>query len=137
MILLLKLQASACNSRIHWMLSIILKTSNKTVWSKVFWYVKVCIFWNCIRYTIHWDKTEILKKFPSDKINVQKMPSFFFCELQLITVLLLICNSHVSWNTMFVSLKLCTGFSISDSVSFLKFIFLFNKMYGLFKFKTS
>ena len=27
---------------------------------------------------------------------VQKMPSFFFRELQLTTVLLLICDSHIS-----------------------------------------
>ena len=46
---------------IHWRLSKILKTSNKNVWSNVFWYVKVCIFWKCIQYTIHWDKAEILK----------------------------------------------------------------------------
>ena len=105
-------------------LSIILNTSNKNVWSNVFWYIKVCIFWKCIQYTpvdtgrklnvhktfrsrpwrllnvlctfnlrpvstgtIHWDKTQILKKFPSSKIvrkMIQKMPSFFFRELQLI-----------------------------------------------------
>ena len=27
---------------------------------------------------------QILKKFPSDKINSTKLPSFFFCELQLL-----------------------------------------------------
>ena len=42
---------------------------NKSVWSNVFWYVKVCIFWKCIQYTIYWDKTQIWQKFPSDKIN--------------------------------------------------------------------
>ena len=40
------------------------------------------------------------------------MPSFFFRELQLITVLLLICGSYMSWSTRFVSLKLCVRFSI-------------------------
>ena len=63
--------------RIHWRLSTILKTSNKSVWSNVFWYVKVCIFWKCIQYTIHWDKTQMLKKFPSDKINGTKNALFF------------------------------------------------------------
>ena len=29
---------------------------SKFVWSNAFWYVKVCISWKCIRYTIHWDK---------------------------------------------------------------------------------
>ena len=63
--------------RIHWRLSTILKTSNKSVWSNVFWYVKVCIFWKCIQYTIHWDKTQILKNIPSDKINGTKNALFF------------------------------------------------------------
>ena len=66
------------------------------------------------------------------------MPSFFFRELHLTTVLLLICDSYMSWNTRFVSQKQCVGFSIFDSVSLLlKFIFLFNKIHGLFDFKTS
>ena len=53
------------------------------------------------------------------------MKSFFFRELQLITVLLLICNSYTSWGTWFISLKLCLVFFIFDSVYFLlKFIFL-------------
>ena len=39
---------------------------------------------------------------------------------------------------MFISLKLCVGISIFYFVSFLlKFIFLFNKMYGHFDFKMS
>ena len=32
------------------------------------------------------------------------MPSFFFRKLQLITVLLLICDSYISWSTRLVSL---------------------------------
>ena len=34
-------------------------------------------------YSIHynWDKTQMLKKFPSDKINGPKMHSFFLQEL--------------------------------------------------------
>ena len=38
------------------------KNKQKSVWSKVFWYIKACIFWKCIQYTIHWDKTQKLKK---------------------------------------------------------------------------
>ena len=38
----------------------------------------------------------------------------------------------MSFRRRFVSLKLCVGFSIFDSASFLlNFIFLFNKMHGL------
>ena len=62
-----------------------LSTFAVSVWSNVFLFVKVCIFWKCMQYTIHWDKTHMLKKFPSYKINGTKMPSFFFCKLQLIS----------------------------------------------------
>ena len=72
-----KIDSLAKSLQIHWRLSTILETSNKSVWSNVFWYVKVCIFWKCIQYTIHWDKTQILKKFPSDKINGTKNALFF------------------------------------------------------------
>ena len=51
--------------------------------------------------------------------KIQKIPSFFFRELQLSTVLLLICDSYMSWSTRLVSIKLCVKFSIFDSVSFL------------------
>ena len=117
-------------------LSTILKTSNKIVWSNVFRYVKECLFWKFIQYAIHWEK--MLNKFPSDKINLKKMYSFFFCKLQFLTVLLLIHNSYTSRSTMFTSLKLCVGFPIFESVSFLlKFIFSFNKKHELFDFQAS
>ena len=65
------------------------------------------------------------------------MPSFFFRELHLITVLTLICNSYMT-EAQVSSLKLYVGFSIFDSVSYsLNFIFLFNKMLELFDFKAS
>ena len=53
------------------------KSKWKSTWSNVFRYVKVCIFWKCIQYTIHWDKTQILKKFPTDKINSTRNVLFF------------------------------------------------------------
>ena len=78
------------------------------------------------------------KNFRRTKQTAQKVPSFFFQELQLITVLLLICDSHMSWSTRFVSLKLCVGFSIFESFSFLlKFLFLFKKLHRLFHFRAS
>ena len=46
------------------------------------------MFWKCIEYTIHWHKKKSLKKSLSIKETVQKIPSFFFRKLQLITVLL-------------------------------------------------
>ena len=92
--------------------------------------------WKFIQYTIHWDKTQMLKKkFLWTKQRLQKMLSFLFCKLQLITVLLLICNSYTSWSTWFISLKLSGEYSIFDSVSLLfNFIFLFNKKQGLIDF---
>ena len=48
------------------------------------------------QYTRHSDKTQMLKKLPSDKINVTKNALYFFYELQLITVLLLIRDSYMS-----------------------------------------
>ena len=51
------------------------KNKPKNVWSKVFWYVKVCVLWKCIQY-MHWDSTQMLKKSPSDKINGTKNSHF-------------------------------------------------------------
>ena len=52
------------------------------------------------------------------------MHSFFFCEIQLMTVLFLIDISYTSWSTWFSSLKLCLGFFIFDSILFLlNFVF--------------
>ena len=52
---------------------------------------------------------------------VQKMPSFFIRELQLITVLLLISNSYISLSTTFISLKLCVIFHFRFRFVFIKF----------------
>ena len=46
-------------------------------WSNVFWYVKTCLFWKCIQYTIYRDKTQMLKKITSKKINGIKNALFF------------------------------------------------------------
>ena len=73
--------------------------------------------------------------FEQNKQN--KLLSFFYHELQLITVLLLIRYSYTSWSTWFITLKLCVGFSIFNSVSFLlKFTLSFSfKKKSLFDFK--
>ena len=106
---------------IHRRFSTILKTSNKSVCSNDFWYVKVYTFWKFIPYTRHWDGTQMLKNFLRTKETLQKMHSFLLQELQLITVLLLICNSFMSWSAWFIFPKLSVGFSIFDSVPFLYF----------------
>ena len=66
--------------RTLWKLLTILKTSNKSVWSNIFLYVKVYIFCKCIQYTIHWDKTQMLKK--TSKINGTKNALFFLSRAQ-------------------------------------------------------
>ena len=39
------------------------ENKQKSVWSNVFWHVKVCIFWKCIQYNKHQEKTQMLKSF--------------------------------------------------------------------------
>ena len=56
------------------------KNKQKSVPSHAFWYVEVCIFWKCIQYTIHWDKTLTLKKILMTKETIQKMPFFIFAS---------------------------------------------------------
>ena len=53
------------------------KYKQKCVWNNDFWYAKVYIFWKCLQYTIHCDKTQMLKKFLSDKINGTNNVLFF------------------------------------------------------------
>ena len=96
------------------------KKSNKSIWSNVLWYVKVCIFWKSIQYTIHWDKTQMLKKFPSDKINGTKNALFFLSRAPT--------HHSFTFNLRFLyelKHKVRLSKTIFDSVSFLlKFIFL-------------
>ena len=48
-----------------------------------FWYEKyVCIFSKFLQYTIHWGKTQILKKFPSDKRNDKKNVLLFLSRVR-------------------------------------------------------
>ena len=72
------------------------------------------------------------------KISLQKMLSFFLSRSPT--------HHSFTFNLQFLcelkpkvlSLELCMGFSIFNSVSFLlNFIFLFNKKHGIFDFKTS
>ena len=53
------------------------KNKQKSAWSNAFWCVKVRVFWKCIQYSIHWDKTQMLKKIPFDKISGTKNALFF------------------------------------------------------------
>ena len=95
-----------------------------------FLYVKVCTFWKCIEDSIYWDKTNMLKKFPLDKINAQKMHSFLSRAPT---------QCSFTFNLRFLNeLKHEVWFYTFNSISFLlKFIFLFNKMlHELFGFKT-
>ena len=118
------------------------KNKQKSVRSNVFLYVKVCIFiffyiylfyilfiviiyldvyfiCKSVFITLYIEIKQMIKKLYSDNVNGAKIPSFFFRKFKLITVLLLLCDSYMSWSTRFVSLI---------SVK---------KIHGLFDFKTS
>ena len=56
------------------------KNKQKSVWNHVLVKVEVTIFWKCTQYTIHWDKTPMLKKSPVDKINGAKNAVFFLLQ---------------------------------------------------------
>ena len=116
--------ASVMYLRIHWRLYTILKTSSKSIWSNVFWYIKVCIFWKCIPYTMHWDKMQILKKSLQTKQTVQKMVSFLSWAPTHHSFTFNL-RSYMSWSKGFGYLKLRVGISISDSVSFLFKVYIF------------
>ena len=109
------------------------KSKQNKAWSNVLWYVKVYMFWKFVQYTIHLAKAKMLKKLLPIKSTLQKMYSFYFRELQHITVFLLIHNSYMSWGL--VSVKACAGFSIFDSFLF-EFIFFFKKKHGVFDYET-
>ena len=53
------------------------KNKPKRLWSNAFWYVKVYILWKFIQYNTHWDKTQMLKIFPLNKIIITKNALFF------------------------------------------------------------
>ena len=63
----------------------------------MFSHINVCIFWKCIQCTINLDKTQMSKKFPSNKINDRKIALFFFLFFaNSNTALLLICDSYIT-----------------------------------------
>ena len=53
------------------------ENKQNSAWLDVFWYEKLYIFWKYIQYTIHWDRTQMSKKFPLGKINVTNNALFF------------------------------------------------------------
>ena len=115
--------------RIHWRLLAILKTRNKSVWSNVFWYVKVDIFWKFIQYTILWDKAQMLKKFPLDKMNGTKNALFFLSRALTHNSFTVTLRFLYELKHKVPLSKMYGGFSFFHFVSFLlKFIFLFKKM---------
>ena len=60
---------------------------------------------------------------------LQKLHSLFCHELQLITILILICDSYMIWSKV-IHISLC-GIPHFWFRPVFKFIFLFNKIYGL------
>ena len=66
---------------------------------------------------MHWDKTQNLKKFLTDKINGTKNALFFLSRAP--TYQSFTFNLRFLYELRFVSLKLCVRFFIFDSVPFL------------------
>ena len=102
------------------------KNKQKNVWMyNVFRNAKVGILWKFIQYIIHWDKTQMLQKISSDKINGTKNALFFLSWDPTRRKFTFNWRSYMSWSTRFAPLKVCVGFSTSDSVLLLlKFTFL-------------
>ena len=96
------------------------------------------VFFKSVFNTLNDDITQMLKKFPSDKINGTKNVLFFLSwapthhrftfSLRLLSEL-----KH----KVLPSKTVCEIFDFESVSLLLKFIFLFNKMHGLFDFKTS
>ena len=91
----------------------ILKTSKEVY---LFWQVKVRIFWKCIQYFIHWDKTQMLNKNSFRQSKRYKNCPLFFSRAS---------TRHITFNLQFVC-----GFSIFDSVLFLLIFFIFVQQNG-------
>ena len=115
--------------RVHWRLSTSLKTG---VWRNVFWYLKVYIIWEFVEYTIHWDKSQMLKNFL--RTNVTKNALFFLLRAPTHHSFTLNCQFLYELKRKVYLSKIVYGISIFD---FAKFLFLFKKKHGLFDFTTS
>ena len=137
------------------------KNKQKSVRSNVFLYIKVCIFiffyiylfyilfiviiyldvyfiCKSVFITLYIEIKHMIKKLSSDNVNGAKIPSFFFREFKLITVLLLLCDSYMSWSTRFVSLRSVHGiFQFRFCFVLIKVYIFVQKIHGLFDFKTS
>ena len=68
----------------------------------------------------------MLNSFRSLNTIADEIKKISFRELQPIKILFLVPNSYTSWSKWFISLKLCMGFSIFDSVSFLLYFVFFS-----------
>ena len=105
---------------IHWNLSTNLKLSSKNVWGNVFSYVKVCLFWKSIQYSIHWDKTQVLKNFPPDKWNGTKNVVCFLSQVPV--------YHSFTFNLKFLydlKRKVCLSKTVSGIFHFwLRFVFI-------------
>ena len=78
------------------------------------------MFWKFAQYTLHWDKTQVLKKIPLDKIKATKNALFFLLQkpthYSFTFNLWFLCEL----NTRFGSLKVRMGFSIFKVYKFLQ-----------------
>ena len=107
------------------------KNKQKSVWSNVFWYVKVCVFQKCIQYTIYWDKTQMLKKFPSEKVSGTKNAMLFLSRAPT--------RHNFTFNSQFLfelKYKVCLS-KILYGIFHFRFRFIFIKDFCSTKFMNS
>ena len=120
--------------RIHWRLLTILRTSKK-VYEVMFFNIKVCKFWKCVQYTLHLDKTRMLKKIPFGQNKRYKKCTLFLSRGPTHRIF-----TFNLWFLYELKHKIRLSKTVSGSFHFdsisVKFLFLF-KMHGLFEFKTS
>ena len=110
-----------------------LKNKQKSVWSNVFWYGEVCIFWQFIQYTIHRDKTNFKISFGSKYalIFLSRAPTYHSFSF----------NSRFLYelkNKVCLSRSVRGIFHFQFRFHFIKaYTFAFNKKYRPFDFRTS
>ena len=109
--------------RTYWRHSTILKTSKNVCYLICNSMMMMTMSDKTLRWW-HIEMKHIEKRFFRQKMNGTKILSFLFHELQLTTVLLLICNSYMNWSTRFVYL-----FKTLSGIFHFRFRFVFIKVY--------
>ena len=113
------------------------KNKEKSAWRNVFWNVKVYIFWKCIQYATHWDKTQMLKKFLRAKKTIQKCLSFLSRAPSYDNFTFILRFLYELKHKVRLSKPICGIFYFRIRSVFIKVYIFVQQMHGFFYFKTS